>query len=105
MASERSGRDTKGHSCSIRKPGKDKDNGGPWLRRKMPAIIVLAMQAELDALESKLSQILERYQGMGKENLRLRQQVVALENANKQLSERLSEARTRMESLLNKIPD
>jgi predicted nucleic acid-binding Zn-ribbon protein len=63
------------------------------------------MHAELDALESKLTQILERYQGMREENLRLRQQVVAMENANKQLSERLSEARSRMESLLNKIPD
>lgn len=85
--------------------GKDKDNGDPWLRRKMPAIIVLAMQAELDALESKLAQILERYQGMREENLRLRQQLVTMENSNKQLSERLSEARSRMESLLNKIPD
>jgi hypothetical protein len=63
------------------------------------------MQAELDALESKLAQILERYQGMREENLRLRQQLVAMENSNKQLSERLSEARSRMESLLNKIPD
>jgi len=63
------------------------------------------MQAELDALESKLALILERYQGMREENLRLRQQAVTMENANKQLSERLSEARSRMESLLNKIPD
>lgn len=63
------------------------------------------MQAELDALESKLAQILERYQGMREENLQLRQQVVALENSNKQLSDRLSEARSRMEALLNKIPD
>jgi len=63
------------------------------------------MQAELDALENKLAQILERYQGMRVENLRLRQQLVAMENANKQLSDRLTEARGRMESLLNKIPD
>jgi predicted nucleic acid-binding Zn-ribbon protein len=63
------------------------------------------MQAELDALESKIAQILERYQGMREENLQLRQQVVALENSNKQLSDRLSEARSRMEALLNKIPD
>jgi predicted nuclease with TOPRIM domain len=63
------------------------------------------MQAELDALESKLAQILERYQSVREENLRLRQQMVAMEDANKQLSDRLSEARSRMESLLNKIPD
>ena len=71
----------------------------------MRAIIVRAMQAELDALESKLAQILERHQGMRAENLRLRQQVVALENANKHLSERLDEARNRIEALFNKIPD
>lgn len=63
------------------------------------------MHAELDALENKLAQILERHQGMRVENLRLRQQLVAMENANKQLSDRLAEARGRMESLLNKIPD
>ncbi len=63
------------------------------------------MHAELDALESKLSQILERYQGTREENLRLRQQLVAAENSNKQLSERLAEARTRVESLISKIPD
>jgi len=63
------------------------------------------MQAELDALENKLAQILERYQSMREENLRLRQQLVAMENANKQLSDRLTEGRSRMESLLNKIPD
>lgn len=63
------------------------------------------MQAELDALESKLAQVLERFQAMRGENLKLRQQVVALENANKQLSERLEEARGRMETLFNKLPD
>lgn len=63
------------------------------------------MQAELDALESKLAQIIERYQTMRGENLKLRQQVVSLENANKRLSERLDEARGRMESLYNKLPD
>lgn len=63
------------------------------------------MQAELDALENKLAQILERYQSMREENLRLRQQLVTMENANKQLSDRLAEGRGRMASLLNKIPD
>lgn len=63
------------------------------------------MQAELDALESKLAQMLERYQAMRGENLKLRQQVVSLENANKRLNERLDEARGRMESLFNKLPD
>jgi len=63
------------------------------------------MQAELDTLESKLAQILERYQGMREENIRLRQQLVAMENTNKQLSDRLGEARGRMELLLDRIPE
>lgn len=71
----------------------------------MRAIIVSAMQAELDALENKLAQMLERYQTMREENLKLRQQVVTLESTNKQLSDRLEEARARMETLFSKIPD
>ena len=63
------------------------------------------MQAELDTLESKLAQMLERYQSMREETLKLRQQVVSLESSNKLLSDRLAEARSRMETLLNKIPD
>ncbi len=63
------------------------------------------MQAELDALESKLAQMLERHHGMRAENLRLRQQVVALENTNKHLADRLNETRARIEALHDKIPE
>lgn len=63
------------------------------------------MQVELDTLEAKLTQILERYQAMRGETLKLRQQIVSLENANKRLSERLDESRTRLEALYNKLPD
>ncbi len=75
------------------------------LTRENAANYSADMQAELDALETKLAQVLERYQSMRGENLKLRQQVVALENGNKQLSERLEEARGRMETLFNKLPD
>jgi cell division protein ZapB len=81
------------------------DKSIPRLTRENAGNYSAAMHAELDALESKLSQILERYQGTREENLRLRQQLVALENSNKQLSERLAEARGRVESLISKIPD
>lgn len=63
------------------------------------------MQSDLDALEVKLAQVLDRFQAMREENIRLRQQVVSLENANKQLQERQAEARARMENLLDRIPD
>ena len=63
------------------------------------------MQAELDALETKLALMLERYQSMRDETLKLRQQVVALESNNKQLGDKLEEALIRTEALFNKIPD
>jgi len=63
------------------------------------------MLEDMDTLESKLAQLLERHQAMRAENLRLRQQMVAMENTNKLLTERLSEARERMETLFNKLPD
>lgn len=63
------------------------------------------MLEQLDDLEGKLSLLLERWQALRQENLRLRQQVVALENDNKLLTERLAEARQRVEKLYNQLPD
>jgi predicted nucleic acid-binding Zn-ribbon protein len=63
------------------------------------------MLEQLDTLEVKLTHLLERYQRLRDENVRLRQQVVAMEDANKVLTDRLGEARGRMEALFNKIPD
>jgi primosomal protein N'' len=77
----------------------------PLLTRENGGNYSADMQAELDTLESKLAQMLERYQSMREETLKLRQQVVSLESNNKLLSDRLAEARSRMEALLNKIPD
>lgn len=84
---------------------RDGDKRSLRLTRENAGNYSAGMQAELDVLESKLAQILERHQGMRAENLRLRQQVVALENTNKHLTERLGEARGRIEVLFNKIPD
>lgn len=75
------------------------------MTRENAANYSVGMQAELDALESKLAQLMERYQSMRAENLKLRQQVVSLENSEKRLNERLDEARGRMEILFNKLPD
>ncbi len=63
------------------------------------------MLEELDSLENKLAQLVARYQSTREENLRLRQQVLALEDANKQLTERVNEARSRVETLFNQLPD
>jgi cell division protein ZapB len=77
----------------------------PLLTRENAGNYSADMQAELDTLESKLAQMLERYQAMREETLKLRQQVVILESNNKQLSDRLEDARARMEALLHRIPD
>jgi len=63
------------------------------------------MLEELDTLEAKLEQLLDRHRLLREENMRLRQQAVAMENANRLLSDRLAEARSRMENLFNKLPD
>ena len=75
------------------------------LTRENGGVNSAAMQAELDALEANLTQLLERYQSVRQENMKLRQQLVTQENANRQLSDKLAEARTRLETLFNKLPD
>jgi cell division septum initiation protein DivIVA len=63
------------------------------------------MLEELDTLEAKLVQLLEHHRVLREENMRLRQQVVAMEDANKLLSDRLAEARGRMENLFDRLPE
>ncbi len=63
------------------------------------------MEIELNALESKIRQLAQLCQNLRTENQKLRQQVAALGGDNKVLSERMIYARTRMESLLEKIPE
>jgi cell division protein ZapB len=63
------------------------------------------MESELNSLESKIQQMLELCQNLRTENQKLRQQIAALGGDNKVLTERMIYARTRMESLLEKIPE
>lgn len=63
------------------------------------------MLDQLDTLEAKLAQLLERYRVALDDNTRLRQRVLSLESDNKALNERLDSARERMQALYDKIPD
>ncbi|MHB1676427.1 MAG: hypothetical protein ACYCSS_02650 [Sulfuriferula sp.] len=63
------------------------------------------METQLNTLEIKLCQLLELCQNLRAENQKLRQQVAIANDQNKQLSERVGHARTRMEALLEKIPE
>ena len=63
------------------------------------------METQLDVFENKLHQLLNLCKNLRAENQKLRQQVAIANDQNKQLSERVNQARRRMETLLEKIPE
>jgi len=63
------------------------------------------MEADLKALEQKLTQFLELCQRLRVDNQQLRQQLASAMNDNKQLSEKIGTAANRLENLLNQIPE
>ena len=63
------------------------------------------MEAELKTLEQKLSQFVELCQRMRLVNQQLRQELASALNENKQLAERIGTATTRLENLLNQLPE
>ena len=63
------------------------------------------MDAELDTLEAKLTQLVQLCHRLRKDNNELRQQLAATQNQNKQLVEKIEGARHRLEVLLSRIPE
>ena len=63
------------------------------------------MDPELDALEEKLAQLVERLEALREENRDLRQQIASRTDENARLGEKLSAAKTRIEALLKQIPE
>jgi len=63
------------------------------------------MEAELNALDEKVSQLAQLCQKLRKDNNQLRQQLAAALSESKRLAEKVSTATTRLEGLLNQIPD
>lgn len=63
------------------------------------------MIAELDTLEAKIRLVAERYEILRTDNLSLRQQLLAVQQENKQLHQRLESAKTRVQTLLDQIPE
>ena len=63
------------------------------------------MDPELDALEGKLAQLVERLEALREENRDLRQQIASRTDENARLAEKLSAAKTRIEALLKQIPE
>ncbi len=63
------------------------------------------MESELNALESKIQQMAQLCQNLRTENQKLRQQIAAATGEKKLLAERMTQARARIETLLEKIPE
>ena len=63
------------------------------------------MKAELTALDDKVSQLVQLTQKLRKDNSQLRQNLASVQSENKRLSEKVDTAKTRLEALLDQIPD
>jgi regulator of replication initiation timing len=63
------------------------------------------MEAELKSLELKIIQFIEQDQRLRADIQQLRQQLASAINENRQLEEKISTATSRLENLLNQLPD
>ena len=63
------------------------------------------MDAELKSLEGKINQFVALCQRLRTDNHEMRQQLAAMQNENKQLLEKVADAKARLETLLAKIPE
>ena len=63
------------------------------------------MEADLKALEDKISQFIVLTQRLRADNSTLRQQVAQAMNENRRLSEKVDGAKARLEALLERMPE
>jgi cell division protein ZapB len=63
------------------------------------------MDAEMNALEERVGQLIELTQRLRDENRELRQQLAQAGNDNKRLSEKVEAAKARLQTLLANLPE
>lgn len=63
------------------------------------------MEPEIKSLEQKINQFVEFCQRLRADNQQLRQQLAAALNENRRLEEKIGNATSRLETLLNQIPE
>ncbi|MFA7241003.1 MAG: hypothetical protein WC091_12910 [Sulfuricellaceae bacterium] len=63
------------------------------------------METELKALEDKISQLIQLCRRLRAENTQLRQEMTGVQNENRQLAGKISAAKSRLEHLLQQIPE
>ena len=64
-----------------------------------------SMDAEMVALEERIRQAVDLCQRLRGENSDLRQRVAQLQSENRQLADKITSARQRLEGLLEQIPE
>lgn len=64
-----------------------------------------AVEAEFAALESKVAQFVNVCERLRAENSELRQQLAAAQNDAKRLSDKMDGARSKLETLISRLPD
>ena len=63
------------------------------------------MEAELTALDDKISLLVQLTQKLRKDNSQLRQNLASMQSENKRLAEKVDTAKGRLETLLAQLPD
>ncbi|MEO8009961.1 MAG: hypothetical protein ABI728_15765 [Betaproteobacteria bacterium] len=63
------------------------------------------MEAELTALDDRISQLVHLTQKLRKDNSELRQDLALVQSENKLLSQKVNTAKARLEAMLAQIPD
>ncbi|MFL6580290.1 MAG: hypothetical protein ACJ8G2_06070 [Burkholderiales bacterium] len=63
------------------------------------------MEAELTALDDKISQLIKLTQKLREDNSQLRQNLASVQSENKRLADKVNTAKSRLEGLLTQIPD
>ena len=63
------------------------------------------MDAEIDSLDEKVRQLAQLCQKLRKDNSHLRQQLATTQDQNQRLSQKISAAASRLETLLDNIPE
>ena len=63
------------------------------------------MKAEIDSLDEKVEQLIVLCQRLRQDNSQLRQQLANARNENQRLSEKITSVTSRLETLLENIPD
>jgi cell division protein ZapB len=86
-------------------PVQDARGCGRPIDRRHAAPYSRAMHAELDTLEAKIRQVAELCHTLRQDNIALRQQLLAAQQDNKQLTTRLDAAKTRLRALLETLPE